>query len=76
MEAEWCRDIVSKAIVQNGAPKIFNTDQGSQFTSEIFTNYLLENKIEISMDGQGRATDNIYIERERLWRSVKQEKSI
>jgi putative transposase len=72
MEAEWCLDIVSKAIDKNGIPKIFNTDQGSQFTNELFTNYLLENKIEISMDGRGRATDNIYIE--RLWRSVKQEK--
>jgi putative transposase len=72
MEALWCKDIVEQAIAENGAPEIFNTDQGSQFTSELFTGYLLENKIQISMDGRGRATDNIYIE--RLWRSVKQEK--
>jgi putative transposase len=72
MEAVWCRDIVAQAIAQHGTPEIFNTDQGSQFTSDIFTSYLLDNKIKISMDGHGRATDNIYIE--RLWRSVKQEK--
>jgi putative transposase len=72
MEAVWCKDIVAQAIAQHGTPEIFNTDQGSQFTSEIFTSYLLDNKIKISMDGRGRATDNIYIE--RLWRSVKQEK--
>ena len=72
MEASWCKDIVEQAIVKNGTPEIFNTDQRSQFTSELFTSYLLANKIKISMDGRGRATDNIYIE--RLWRSVKQEK--
>jgi putative transposase len=49
------------------------TDQGSQFTSDVFTGYLLGEEIKVSMDGRGRATDNIYIE--RLWRSVKQEKS-
>lgn len=72
MEASWCKDIVEQAIVKNGTPEIFNTDQGSQFTGELFTSYLLANKIKISMDGRGRATDNIYTE--RLWRSVKQEK--
>ena len=71
MDAARCRETVSKAIVQYGVPEIFNTDQGSQFTSRIFTGYLLENKVKVSMDGRGRATDNIFIE--RLWRSVKQE---
>ena len=50
---------------------IFNTDQGSQFTSKGFTDVLLKNKIKISMDGKGRALDNIFVE--RLWRSVKYE---
>lgn len=71
MEAGWCKEIVSSAIARYGVPDVFNTDQGSQFTSTLFTNYLLENGIKVSMDGRGRATDNVYIE--RLWRSVKQE---
>ena len=54
-----------------GKPDIFNTDQGSQFTSHEFTNRLLLDEIKISMDGKGRAFDNIFIE--RLWRSVKYE---
>jgi putative transposase len=72
MEAAWCKEIVEVAIKNYGCPMIFNTDQGSQYTSSIFVDYLQENHIQISMDGQGRATDNIYIE--RFWRSVKQEK--
>jgi len=71
MEAGWCKEIVATAIAQYGAPKIFNTDQGCQFTSSIFTAFLLDNNIKVSMDGRGRAIDNVYIE--RLWRSVKQE---
>jgi Transposase and inactivated derivatives len=71
MEASWCKKIVAGAIAGYGCPEIFNTDQGSQFTSSIFTGYLLDNKIKVSMDGRGRAKDNIFIE--RLWRSVKQE---
>ena len=71
MEAGWCRDIVASAIARYGVPEIFNTDQGSQFTSDLFTAYLLDNHIKISMDGRGRAIDNVYIE--RLWRSIKQE---
>ncbi|NLK47143.1 MAG: transposase [Treponema sp.] len=55
----------------HGKPEIFNTDQGSQFTSVEFTDVLKDNKIMISMDGKGRALDNIFIE--RLWRSVKYE---
>jgi len=72
MDALWCKEILEEAIGRYGCPDIFNSDQGSQFTSNLFTDYLHENKIQISMVGRGRATDNIYIE--RLWRSVKQEK--
>jgi len=71
MKADWCKEIVTAAIDKYGAPEIFNTDQGSQFTSHVFTGYLLANSVKISMDGRGRAKDNIFIE--RLWRSVKQE---
>jgi len=71
MTAEWCSEVVTEAIKNHGVPEIFNTDQGSQFTSEIFINTLKNNAIEISMDGKGRALDNIFIE--RLWRSVKYE---
>lgn len=71
MEAEWCAGVLQEAIDEYGKPEIFNTDQGSQFTSDVFTGILIDNKISISMDGKGRATDNIFIE--RLWRSVKYE---
>jgi len=71
MEAEWCAEVLQEAIEEHGKPEMFNTDQGSQFTSEIFTGVLIDNQITISMDGKGRATDNIFIE--RLWRSVKYE---
>lgn len=71
MSAEWCTGVVEEAIRLHGKPEIFNTDQGSQFTSDIFTGMLTGNEIQISMDGKGRALDNIYVE--RLWRSVKYE---
>jgi putative transposase len=71
MSAEWCSEVVTEAIKKHGVPEIFNTDQGSQFTSEVFINTLINNGIKISMDGKGRALDNIFIE--RLWRSVKYE---
>jgi putative transposase len=71
MTAQWCLDIMQQAVSTYGKPQIVNTDQGSQYTSAIFTEYLLENNIKISMDGKGRALDNIWIE--RLWRSVKYE---
>ena len=71
MSAEWCSGIVSGAVSQNGTPEIFNNDQGSQFTSEVYIGFLKENGIQISMDGKGRAIDNISIE--RLWRTVKYE---
>lgn len=71
MSAEWCSEILKTAIEKHGKPEIFNTDQGSQFTSEIFIETLKFHKIEISMDGKGRALDNIFIE--RFWKSVKYE---
>ena len=71
MEAEWCAEILMDAITENGKPEILNTDQGAQFTSELFTETVKSNEIRISMDGKGRATDNIFIE--RLWRTVKYE---
>lgn len=71
MTAEWCKQVVEEAIETHGCPEIFNTDQGSQFTSDVFTGLLKEKNIQISMDGKGRAIDNIFIE--RLWRSVKYE---
>ena len=67
----FCVEALEEAIDLFGVPAIFNTDQAGQFTSKIFINTLLENKIQISMDSRGRAYDNIYIE--RLWRSLKYE---
>ena len=60
-----------KALATYGRPAIFNTDQGSQFTSEAFTGVLREHDIRISMDGKGRWVDNVFVE--RLWRSLKYE---
>lgn len=71
MDTEWCTEVLKQTIAMHGTPKIFNTDQGSQFTSEMFTKVLLDNDILISMDGKGRAIDNIFVE--RLWRTVKYE---
>ena len=71
MSAEWCGEVLQETIDKYGTPEIFNTDQGSQYTSEVHTNILLNNGIKISMDGKGRAIDNIFIE--RLWRTVKYE---
>jgi putative transposase len=71
MTAEWCTGVLQEAITKHGKPEIFNTDQGSQYTSETHTKLLIDNDIKISMDGKGRAIDNIFIE--RLWRSVKYE---
>ena len=70
LDADFCVDGLEEALRQ-GKPEIFNTDQGSQFTSEAFTSMLLEHGIRISMDGKGRYMDNIFVE--RLWRSVKYE---
>jgi putative transposase len=71
MDTGFCVDCLEEAIRQYGKPAIFNTDQGSQFTSASFTGVLIENEITISMDGRGRALDNIFVE--RLWRTVKYE---
>ena len=71
MTAEWCKHVAEEAMESHGTPDIFNTDQGSQFTSEVFTGIMKERNIQISMDGKGRAIDNIFIE--RLWRTVKYE---
>ncbi len=71
MDAEWCNGLLKKTLATYPAPVIFNTDQGSQFTSEAFTATLKAADIRISMDGKGRALDNIFVE--RLWRTVKYE---
>ena len=71
MEAEWCAHTLKKALSRYGKPDLFNTDQGSQFTADLFVEVLLSNQIQPSMDGKGRAIDNIFVE--RLWRSVKYE---
>ena len=71
MSVEWCKSITDEAIKKHGKPEIFNTNQGSQFTSPIFVNMLKQQEIKISMDGKGRALDNIYIE--RFWRTIKYE---
>ena len=71
MEAAFCVDCLEDALREHGKPEVFNSDQGSQFTSEAFTGVLNREGITISMDGRGRAYDNIFVE--RLWRSVKHE---
>jgi putative transposase len=71
MDASFCVDCLEEAIRAHGNPEIFNSDQGSQFTSEAFTDVLKREGITISMDGRGRAFDNIFVE--RLWRNVKYE---
>jgi len=71
MEANWCKEVVEQAIAEYGKPAIFNTDQGAQFTSEVFSQYIVGQGIRLSMDGKGRATDNAFIE--RFWRSLKYE---
>jgi len=70
MEVEFCIEALKRAL-RRGRPEIFNSDQGSQFTSERFTGELAEQQIAISMDGRGRCMDNIFVE--RLWRSLKYE---
>ena len=70
LEGSFCIEALKSAL-EIGHPKIFNTDQGVQYTSEKFTKVLEENNIQISMDGKGRALDNIFVE--RLWRSIKYE---
>ena len=71
MDAGFCVNCLEEAIKTYGTPEIFNSDQGSQFTSDAFTGELINNDVTISMDGRGRALDNIFVE--RLWRTVKYE---
>ena len=71
MEAAFCVETLEEALAKHGKPKIFNTDQGSQFTGAAFTGLLIKNGIAISMDGKGAWRDNVFVE--RLWRSVKYE---
>jgi putative transposase len=71
LDASFCIEALEEAIANYGTPEIFNSDQGSQFTSDTFTDILKANGIRISMDSRGRWMDNIFIE--RLWRSVKYE---
>ena len=71
LDTRFCTDALTEALERYGCPQIFNTDQGSQFTSQEFTSVLNESRVAISMDGRGRCMDNIFIE--RLWRSLKYE---
>jgi putative transposase len=71
LDSDFCVEALEEALTRFGKPEIFNTDQGSQFTSTAFTDVLRRNEIKISMDGRGRYIDNIFVE--RLWRSLKYE---
>ena len=71
MEADFCVRVLDAALARHGKPEIFNTDQGSQFTSLAFTERLKDEGVAISMDGRGCWRDNVFVE--RLWRSVKYE---
>jgi len=71
LETSFCVEALNEALARYGCPEIFNTDQGCQFTSEDFTDAVLDRGIKISMDGKGRFIDNIFVE--RLWRSLKYE---
>jgi putative transposase len=71
MEASFCIEALEEALSKNEKPAIFNTDQGSQFTSDDFTGLLRKNGIDISMDGRGRWRDNVFVE--RVWKSIKYE---
>lgn len=71
MEADFCVEALEEALAKHGKPEVFNTDQGSQFTSEAFTGMLKAHGVAISMDGKGSWRDNVFVE--RLWKSVKYE---
>jgi putative transposase len=71
MDVSFCIEAVKEALSKNEKPEIFNTDQGSQFTSDDFTGLLRKNGIQISMDGKGRWRDNVFVE--RVWKSIKYE---
>lgn len=69
LDAKWCKQVLEDAISRHGKPEIVNSDQGAQYTSALWTQFLDKHQIQISMDGKGRATDNIWIE--RFWKSIK-----
>jgi putative transposase len=71
MSAQWCKNVMEDAIQSHGKPEIVNSDQGSQFTSALWTQYLEQEGIRTSMDGKGRALDNVWIE--RFWKTIKYE---
>ena len=71
MDVAFCTEVLEEALEKFGTPEIFNTDQGAQFTSDAFTGILKEHGVAISMDGRGRAFDNIFTE--RFWRNIKYE---
>ncbi len=71
MEAAFCIEALEEALSGNEKPEIFNTDQGSQFSSEAFPGRLKDERIRISMDGKGRWRDNVFVE--RIWKSIKYE---
>ena len=69
LDADFCIEVLKTAIKRHGKPEILNSDQGVQFTCKDFIDVLVKNEVKISMDGKGRAIDNVFIE--RLWRSVR-----
>ena len=69
METKWCLNVLKQGIDKYGKPEIVNSDQGSQYTSAMWTQFINNQEIKISMDGKGRATDNAWIE--RFWKSIK-----
>lgn len=69
LTAHWCKEVLEDAIETHGKPEIINSDQGTQYTSALWTQYLEQQQIKISMDGKGRALDNVWIE--RFWKSLK-----
>lgn len=69
LEAKWCKGVLEEAIAKYGKPEIMNSDQGCQYTSALWTQFLEQQGIKISMDGKGRALDNVWIE--RFWKSIK-----
>ena len=71
LEADFCTEVVQEALARHGPPEIFNTDQGSRFTSMEFIKVLADREIKISMDGKGAWRDNVFVE--RLWRTIKHE---
>jgi putative transposase len=73
MDVGFCIESVEEAMHHHGAPEIFNSDQGSQITSQAFTGLLRDNGIAVSMDGRGSWRDNVFVE--RLWRSIKYEEA-